>query len=137
MSSEWSWDWDLDVPEENGPAPFKPVFAGADQDDSPSAQRRSALAVALAVVQAENSEDWREDGSMESESAGGWTLPKWNPPVDPGPIWGPSVWPPPAGSLPVGDAISISIGGSGKRRLKPHSGGRRNSGKRDQRRSEH
>jgi hypothetical protein len=142
MSSEWSWDWEWDGPEDNGPAPFNPVVvetAITEPDGSPSAQRRSALAVALAVVQSENSDGQRErvEQSTPSLTASGWTPPMWNPPTDTAPIWSPSVWPPPTGSLPVTDAISISIGGgSGKRRLKSLSSTRRNSGKRDERKSE-
>jgi hypothetical protein len=143
MSSEWSWDWEWDGPEDNGPTPFNPIVVGtaaAEHDESPSAQRRSALSVALAVVRSENAGDLPEavDVSTGSASTGGWTPPMWNPPKDPGPIWAPTVWPPPTGSLPVGDAISISIGGaSSKRRLKSLNSGRRNAGKRDQRHSEH
>jgi len=142
MSTEWSWDREWDGPEDNGPAPFNPVVveSGATEPDgSPSAQRRSALAVALAVVQSEKSDGQRErtEQLIAPLTASGWTPPMWNPPTDTAPIWSPNVWPPPTGSLPVTDAISISVGGaSGKRRLKSLNSARRNTVKRDERKSE-
>jgi hypothetical protein len=129
MSSECAWDRDWEGISDDEPPAFKPMVVRTAPDESPSAQRRSVLGAAAPEDSSASSD------SNRAESKGGWTPPLWNPPKDPGPIWSPSVWPPPTGSLPVGDAITISFGGgSPKRRLKVLSGslgGRRYAGKRE------
>jgi hypothetical protein len=128
MSSEASWDWDWEGNSHDEPRAFVEAEVEAlagEADHSPSAQRRTALSIV--------SPEAILGGPDGSSTTTGWTPPKWNPPKDPGPIWSPTVWPPPTGSLPAGDAITISVGSS-KRRLKMLPGGRRHAEKRERHR---